>query len=76
MAEQPYIGDPVKAGKAIIRILDPPLRIQLSTECLLVVRNKACKTIQDGENEDLAHSTNADGIDKNMVLQWFKEINN
>lgn len=37
---------------------DPPLRIQLGTECLLAVRNKAKRTVRDGENrEELAHPT-------------------
>ncbi|TFY62812.1 hypothetical protein EVJ58_g3632 [Rhodofomes roseus] len=78
MIAQTYIGDPAKAAKALVQIADMdelPLRIQLGTECLLVVRNKAMKTIQDGENHaELAHSTNMDGVDKDAVLAMFKEI--
>ncbi|KAI0960742.1 hypothetical protein AcV7_000042 [Taiwanofungus camphoratus] len=77
---QPYVGDPAKAAKAIMQISslsNPPLRIQLGTEALMIARNKALETIRDGEKyEDLAHSTNADGIDKNMVLEWFKVADN
>ncbi|KZT11169.1 NAD(P)-binding protein [Laetiporus sulphureus 93-53] len=79
MTAQTLIGDPAKAAKAIMQIADlsdPPLRIQLGTECLLVVMKKALKTIKDGEKyAELAHSTNADGVDKESVLEMFKEVN-
>ncbi|KZT74104.1 NAD(P)-binding protein [Daedalea quercina L-15889] len=79
MTAQTYIGDPAKAAKALVQVAgmdEPPLRIQLGTECLLVVRNKAMKTIADGEKyAELAHSTNVDGIDKDVVLEMFKEVN-
>ncbi|KAH9930883.1 uncharacterized protein B0H18DRAFT_1143444 [Fomitopsis serialis] len=79
MTAQTYIGDPAKAAKALVQIADMdelPLRIQLGTESLLVVRNKAVRTIQDGERyAELAHSTNVDGVDKDAVLEMFKEIN-
>lgn len=61
MTQQAFIGNTAKAAKALMKIadmLDPPLRIQLGTECLLAVRNKAKRTVRDGENrEELAHPT-------------------
>lgn len=72
---QPFIGDPARAAKALVRIADmdkPPLRIQLGSESLLIVRHKAMKTIADGEKyEELTHSTNVDGIDRDAVLEMF-----
>ncbi|KAH9939448.1 hypothetical protein B0H21DRAFT_756962 [Amylocystis lapponica] len=78
MTEIPSIGDPAKAATAIMHIAgmpDPPLRIQLGSECLLFVKNKALRTIEDGErNAELAHSTNLDGIDKDKIPEMFKEL--
>ena len=73
----PYIGDPHKAALAIMKIAslpDPPLRIQLGTDAVLLVRNKAMKTISDGEQyEELSHSTNGDGVDKDLVIGTLRE---
>ncbi|KAH9919876.1 hypothetical protein B0H21DRAFT_712945 [Amylocystis lapponica] len=78
MMQQLFIGDPVRGAKAIMRIAgmeDPPLRIQLGTDSLLVVKKKALKTIEDGERlAELAHSTNAEGVERDAVLQQFKEL--
>ena len=75
-----FIGDPAKAAKAIMRIArekDIPIRIQLGTESLMMVRNKALRTIKDGEAwEELAHSTNADGVDTQRVMDRFKGADN
>ncbi|KAF9813651.1 hypothetical protein IEO21_05483 [Rhodonia placenta] len=77
MAAQPYIGDPAKAARAMMQIAglpDPPLRIQMGTESLMLVRGRALRTIRDGEQyEELAHSTNCDGVDRNKVMEWFKD---
>lgn len=52
VTSQTFIGDPVRAAKALVQIADmdkPPLRIQLGSECLFIVRHKAMNTIADGE---------------------------
>jgi hypothetical protein len=65
------IGDPSKAAQAIIKIAgepDPPLRLQLGTDCLELVRNQARSTIAESEKwESLSHSTNADDYDKGIM---------
>ena len=75
----PPIGDPAKAAQVMLRIVkerDPPLRLQLGSECVVIVREKAKKTIQDNEKwEDIGHSTNLDGYEKEKVLEHFKDIN-
>lgn len=71
------IGDPAKAAQALLRIAkepNPPLRLQLGSECLMIIREKAKQTLRDNEKwEDLSHSTNLDGYAKEMVLQQFKD---
>ncbi|GBE81793.1 hypothetical protein BKA93DRAFT_738065 [Sparassis latifolia] len=73
------IGDPNKGGKVLMQIAsmpNPPLRIQLGTDSLMLVRNKALKTVRDGETfEEISHSTNKDGIDKDQILGMIKEAN-
>ncbi|KAJ3476371.1 hypothetical protein NLI96_g11197 [Meripilus lineatus] len=75
----PPIGDPAKAAQVMLRIVkerDPPLRLQLGSECVVIVREKAKRTIQDNEKwEDIGHSTNLDGYEKEKVLEHFKDIN-
>ena len=77
MLEQPFIGDPAKAAKALMHIAsmaDPPTRVQLGTDSLLAVRHQALGTIRDGERfADLAHSTNLDGVDKDKVWEMFAQ---
>ena len=74
-----FIGDPRKAAQAIMEVAsmpDPPLRVQLGTDALMMVRNKARMTLRDNEQyEELAHSTNADGVDKQQVTARRAEIN-
>lgn len=71
----PYIGDPAKAPKALIAVAglpDPPLRIQLGTDSMAMVKTSAKKTLEDAERwADFAHQTNMDGVDKNQVLAMF-----
>lgn len=78
VTSQTFIGDPARAAKALVQIADmeePPLRIQLGSESLLIVRHKSMKTISDGRKfEELTHSTNVDGIDKNTVLDMFPGV--
>ena len=77
LAQNPMMGDPHKAALAIMQVAalpDPPLRIQLGTDAVLSVRNKALKTVTDAENyENLAHSTNADGVDRDRVMMMIRE---
>ena len=63
-----FIGSPEKAAKAFITLADMrrtlPLRVQLGTDSIALVRHTALKTISDGEKmESISHSTNVDGID-------------
>ncbi len=77
LAQNPIMGDPRKAALAIIQIAslpDPPLRVQLGTDAVLLVRNKALKTVADAEKyEELAHSTNADGVDSVRMMEMIRE---
>ena len=58
-------GEPSKAAIAMMRIAsepDPPLRLQLGTDGLGLVMNKASMTLRDAEKwAELSHSTNRDG---------------
>ncbi|KAI0072706.1 NAD(P)-binding protein [Panus rudis PR-1116 ss-1] len=73
-----FIGDPAKAAQALLKIAgrkDLPIRIQLGTDSVFMVRSKAQRTLNDTLNpewEALAHSTNRDGVDKDKVLEMFK----
>lgn len=73
------IGDPARAAKAMVQVADmadPPLRVQLGTDAVLLVRNKALKTVQDGERlEAFSSQTDADDVDKNKILQMFAFAN-
>ena len=64
----PFIGDPERAAKAFITLVEKrkelPLRVQFGSDSLAVVRHTATKTISDGEKlASVSHSTNVDGID-------------
>ena len=71
-------GEPAKAAQAMMKVAslpDPPMRIQLGTESLIMVRKKAQKTIDDTfEYEEIGHSTNGDGVDKNWVMNLMKDL--
>ena len=74
----PFIGSPEKAAKAFITLAEKrqelPLRVQLGSDSLAIVRHTAMKTISDSEKfESVSHSTNVDGIDpkeytKNLLV--------
>lgn len=63
----PFIGNPERAAKAFVTLSekqDLPLRIQLGSDALTLIRHTARKAISDSEKwEDISHSTNIDGID-------------
>ena len=66
--EFPFIGSTEKAAKAFVTLVekkqDLPLRVQLGSDSLVVVRHAAMKTISDSEKwESVSHLTNVDGID-------------
>ncbi|KAH9912194.1 NAD(P)-binding protein [Epithele typhae] len=67
-----FNGDPCKAAQAIMQVADmreAPLRVQLGTDALMLVRSKALQTLEDTyRHEALAHSTNADGVDREAVM--------
>jgi len=63
-----FIGHPERAAKAFITLAETketvPLRVQLGTDSIALVRHAAKTTLSDSEKlESLAHSTNVDGID-------------
>ena len=74
----PFIGSPEKAAKAFVALAQKkdqlPLRIQLGTDSLTIVRHMAAKTLADSEKwGTISHSTNVDGIDaqdytKNLLV--------
>lgn len=70
-----FIGDPGRAGQALFKIggrRDLPMRVQLGTDSSRLVRLKAKRTMEDAMNpewEELADSTNVDGVDTETVLQ-------
>ncbi|GJF00515.1 NAD(P)-dependent dehydrogenase [Phanerochaete sordida] len=70
------IGDPRKAGAALMRIAGmpaPPLRVQLGSESMAIVKAKAKETLVNAEKHaDIAHSTNFDDVDKDAVLKMFE----
>ena len=72
------IGDPAKAANALLRIVkepNPPLRLQLGTECVAIIRERAKQTLQDNEKwEELGHSTNLDGVEKDVILEQLKSL--
>lgn len=59
---------------AVASLPNPPARIQLGTESVTMIKMKAQKTIDDAiAYEELSHSTNADGIDKNKVMEGLSQ---
>jgi NAD(P)-dependent dehydrogenase (short-subunit alcohol dehydrogenase family) len=62
-----FIGDPVKAAKAMIKISkakNPPMRLQLGPDALHVIRFKCATVLKDAEEwEALSQSTVADDAD-------------
>lgn len=59
----------------IASIPNPPVRVQIGTESIMFIRKKAQKTIDDTyEFEELGHSTNADGIDKDQLIANLTEV--
>lgn len=69
------INGPKKGAQILIRIAglpNPPLRLQLGTGSMAIVRSKAKETAADAEKyADIAHSANLDGVDKNAILSIF-----
>ena len=66
------MGDPRRAAVALMQVAtmaDPPLRVQLGTDAVLLVRGQALKTARESERyEELAHSTNAEGVDRERMV--------
>lgn len=76
-----FTGNPERAATAMIKLANTagaelPLRIQLGSDSLGLVRNKALKTISDGEKwAELSHSTNHDGVNKDTILEKLAQAN-
>lgn len=72
------IGDLDKAAQAFIRISkepNPPLRVQLGSDAYGVFTHTAKKALSDAEKwEELAHSTNMDGVEGQAVLKALAPI--
>lgn len=73
-----FTGDPRKAARALIEVAslpDPPVRMQLGTDALMLVKAKARRTIQDAERwADIAHSTDADGVDREKIMEKLSAV--
>lgn len=72
----PFIGSPEKGAKTLIKLsekkMDLPLRVQLGSDALAVIRHTAEKTIADSKKwESFSHSTNVDGID---AIEYTKNL--
>ncbi len=71
-----WFGDPAKGAQALLRIAkepNPPLRLQLGTDCLFVARERSKKIIEDSEKwEELGDSTNVDGLDKEKLVAQLR----
>lgn len=68
-----FANDARKVAAAIIRIVgerDPPFRLPLGTDAYCLVKNTAGETLSETEGwADLIHSTLADDVDKETILQ-------
>jgi len=75
----PFIGSAKRIGEAILKIsAEPnlPLRLQLGSESLGLVKSKALKTVQDADKwEAVSHSTNLDGVDGVGYMQQIMAVN-
>ena len=74
-----FTGDPRKAARAMVEVAgmaDPPLRVQLGTDSLTLVRNQARHTLMECDRvEELAHSTNMEGVDRTLVMENLSAAN-
>jgi hypothetical protein len=74
-------GNPERAALAFIQLADMsaaelPIRIQFGSDAYALVRNKAQKTIDEGEKwAKISHSTNNDGVDPAKVLEQLTAAN-
>ncbi|KAI5831329.1 NAD(P)-binding protein [Schizophyllum commune Tattone D] len=72
------IGDLDKAAQAMIRISKepkPPLRVQLGSDSYGIFTHVAKKALRDAERwEELANSTNQDGVDGREVLKVLRPV--
>ncbi|KAL1744177.1 hypothetical protein HDZ31DRAFT_82848 [Schizophyllum fasciatum] len=72
------IGDLDRAAQAIIRVSReprPPLRVQLGSDAYGIFTHVARKALRDAERwEELAHSTNQDGINGQEVLRLLRPV--
>ncbi|KAL1742113.1 hypothetical protein HDZ31DRAFT_43987 [Schizophyllum fasciatum] len=72
------IGDLDKAAQAMIRISKepkPPLRVQLGSDSFGIFTHVAKKALRDAEKwEELAHSTNQNGVDGQEVLKVLRPV--
>lgn len=59
-----FVGDPVKAAQALLLLVkesDPPLRLQLGSDCVKVVRETAERTLVENKKwENLGNSMSFD----------------
>ena len=75
-----FIGDPKKCGQTLYEVgcrKDLPIRLQLGTDALLLARLKTQKTVEatlKPELQEIAHSTNADDIDKTQVIAGLEAL--
>ena len=73
MIQRSWFGDLEKAAQVLLRIAkepNPPLRLQLGTDCVVVTSEKAKSIIEDNKKwAELGHTTNVDGLDKEKLIE-------
>jgi hypothetical protein len=79
-----YLGDPAKGAKAIIKLSHEPklpMRIQLGSDSLAIVKNKVDTVIRDAEKfDEISRMSDKDGIDGvshgEMIIKKLRETSN
>ena len=73
-------GSPVKAAAAVIKLShvpahELPIRIQLGSDAWAIVKTKAEATIRDAVKwNEISHSTNNDGVDKDAIIELMGSV--
>ena len=73
-------GNPAKAAAALIKLShvpahELPIRIQLGSDAWTIVKTKAEATIRDGVKwNEISHSTNNDGVDKDAIIKLMGSV--
>jgi len=80
----PNLGDPAKGAKAIVKLSHEsklPMRVQLGSDSLAIVKTKAEIVIRDAEKfEEISRMSDKDGMDGvsygDMIVKKLRETSN